>query len=76
MNGLKMCIECKWIYISGEPCEHYIKWNKSDKDKHCMISLICGIFKKEKTKKEKQNKTKKPIEKEIRFVVTTGEKWR
>ena len=22
---------------------HYAKWNKSDKDKYCMISLICGI---------------------------------
>ena len=22
---------------------HYAKWNKSDKDKYCMISFICGI---------------------------------
>ena len=24
--------------------EYYAKRNKSDKDKYCMISLICGIF--------------------------------
>ena len=23
--------------------EYYAKWNKSEKDKYCMISLICGI---------------------------------
>ena len=22
---------------------HFAKWNKPDKDKYCMISLICGI---------------------------------
>ena len=22
---------------------HYAKRNKSDKDKHCMVSLVCGI---------------------------------
>ena len=22
---------------------NYVKWNKWDKDKHCMISFICGI---------------------------------
>ena len=22
---------------------YYAKWNKSEKDKYCMISLICGI---------------------------------
>ena len=26
---------------------HYAKWNKSEKDKYCMISLICGIQKDE-----------------------------
>ena len=25
---------------------YYAKWNKSENDKHCMISLICGIWKK------------------------------
>ena len=27
------------------PGGHYAKWNKSDKDKYCIISLICGIEK-------------------------------
>ena len=26
-----------------EPGEHYAKWNKPEKDKYHMISLICGI---------------------------------
>ena len=25
------------------PRKYYAKWNKSDKDKYCMISLTCGI---------------------------------
>ena len=24
---------------------HYVKWNKPDRDKHCMMSLMCGIYK-------------------------------
>ena len=28
---------------------HYAKWNKADKDKYCMISLICGIKKIQQT---------------------------
>ena len=24
---------------------HYVKWNKAEKDKYCMISLICEIQK-------------------------------
>ena len=27
------------------PWGHYAKWNKSEKDKYHMISLICGILK-------------------------------
>ena len=27
------------------PRGYYAKWNTSDKDKYCMISLICGILK-------------------------------
>ena len=26
-----------------EPRGYYAKWNKSEKDKYCMISLMCGI---------------------------------
>ena len=39
--------------------------SQSEKDKYCIISLICGIFKK-----------KKLIEKKIRFVVTRSWVWR
>ena len=36
------------------PREYYAKQNKSEKDKYCMISVICGIW---KTKQmNKQNK--------------------
>lgn len=31
---------------------HYDKQNKSDKDRYCMVSLICGV----KKKKKKPNK--------------------
>ena len=24
---------------------HYVKWNKSEKDKYCMVSLTCEIVK-------------------------------
>ena len=41
-------------------------WNKSEKDKYCMILPICGIYK----KKEIEFK-----EKEIRYVVTKGGGW-
>ena len=29
----------------GEPGSYYAKWNKSETDKYCMISLTCGIQK-------------------------------
>ena len=25
------------------PVQHYAYWNKSDKDKYCKLSLICGV---------------------------------
>ena len=28
-----------WIYLGG----HYAKRNKKEKDKYCMLLLICGI---------------------------------
>ena len=34
-------------YSVGEPGGHYAEWNKSENDKCCMVSFICGI-KKEK----------------------------
>ena len=38
------------------PGSHYIKWNKPEKDKYLMISLICGVYK-NKTNKTKQKHT-------------------
>ena len=39
---------------------HYAKRNHSDKDKYCVISLICGLFKKQihhsSNSKEKETK--------------------
>ena len=37
------------------PREDYAKRNKSEKDKYCMISLICGIYK--TNQMNKHNKT-------------------
>ena len=34
---------------------HLTKWNKSDKDKYCMISLICGILKKKKNSQKRKS---------------------
>ena len=28
---------------SDGPWGHYAKWNKPNKEKYCVISLICGI---------------------------------
>ena len=30
-------------YNMDGPREYYAKWNKSKKDKYCIISLMCGI---------------------------------
>ena len=50
---------CIWVW------RYTHKKNKSERDKYCMISLICGILKKTKL-----------IETEIRFVVGRGRDWR
>ena len=36
------------------PRRYYAKWNKLEKDKYCMISLVCGILN-EQTTKQKQS---------------------
>ena len=51
----------------GKPRGYYAKWNKSEKDKHCMVSLICGIFKKQ----SKWNKNRL-IETEIKWWLPEG----
>ena len=45
-NGI-LIIKREWKFAICDnmdgPWGHYAKWNKSDKDKYYMISLICGI---------------------------------
>ena len=43
------------------PWGHYVKWNKTDKDKYCMISPICGI----KRKKREPIKTENRLGREV-----------
>ena len=38
---------------SDGPWGHYAKWRKSDKDKYCMVSLVCVIHEAELLNKEK-----------------------
>lgn len=74
-NGYINCSTCgQWNIINARKKwtiklwmdieEHYLKWNKSNKDKYCVISLICGILKK--------NKKAKLIATESRIVVIKG----
>ena len=35
------------IWATGKSWRHYVKWNKSEKDKYPIISLICGILTKQ-----------------------------
>ena len=37
------------------PREYYAKQNKSEKDKYCMISVICGIWKTKQMNKQNRN---------------------
>ena len=37
----------------GGPWGHYAKRKKSEKDKYCMISLICEMWKKQKAQTDK-----------------------
>ena len=43
---------------------HYYKWNKTEKDKYCIISSICGILKIQQT--HEYNKKKKQIHSHIK----------
>ena len=36
-SNLAICDNVDGVWV------HYAMWNKSKKDKYCMISLICGI---------------------------------
>ena len=37
-----------------EPWMHYAKWIKPDRDKCCMVSLVCGILKTCQTQKSRE----------------------
>ena len=50
---------------------YYAKWNKSEKDKYHMISLICEIWKTSQMNKYNETKTDSQIEN--KQVVTRGE---
>ena len=54
-----------------EPRGYYAKLSKSEKDKHCMISLIYGIWKtKQMNKQQNRNRV---IDTENKQVVARGE---
>ena len=46
-NGILLSHRKDWNFAIRSNTDglggYYAKWNKSDKDKYCMISLICGI---------------------------------
>ena len=78
MNEWRSCEMCIYISFSHRkwgnpiicnnmdgPWRHYAKWNKKEKDKYCTMSLICGIS---KNKKQKKNL----LDAKIRFVITRG----
>ena len=41
------------------PRDDHTKWSKSDKDKSHMISLLCGILKKDMSELTKQKQTQR-----------------
>ena len=51
------------------PRQYYAKWNKSEKDKYHVISLICGTQK----QMNKYNKTETDSDTENKLVVAMGE---
>ena len=50
-----------------EFCGHYVKCNKSEKDKYCMITLNCWNL------KEQTHRYRNQV---IRLAVATGKEWR
>ena len=40
---------------------HYAKWNKTEKDKHCITSLICGTWKLQQTSEYNKKETDSQI---------------
>ena len=56
-------------YNMDGPGEYYTKWNKSDRDKCCMLSVKCGIW-----KKKRMNITKLKLTHKYREQ-TSGYRW-
>ena len=52
---------------------HYATWNKSEKDKHYMIQLICEILKIKQTS-EYNKKRMRYADREDKLVVTSGKR--
>ena len=53
-NGILHTHEKEWHLAICEKMDwtwgHYAKWNNTEKDKYCMISLTCGSLRKKKRK--------------------------
>ena len=52
-NGILLNHKKEWSHVicsnMDGPRDYHAKWSKStEKDKYCMMSLICGIWKKKK----------------------------
>ena len=72
-NGIPLSHKKEWNFAICNNMNglggYYAKWSKSEKDKYCMISLICGIL---KNKISEYNKTRK-THRYRALVVTSGE---
>ena len=44
------------------PRVYYASWNKSDKDKYCMLPLTCGVWKLKQTNQYNKAETDSQIE--------------
>ena len=52
---------------------YYAKWNKSEKDKYCMTSFLCGIKKIQQT--SEQNKKEADLQKTDEWLSVGRGKW-
>ena len=54
-SAIKKKIKFCYLQQHGWAWKVYVKWNKSDKNKYCMISLLCGILKIQQTSEYSNN---------------------
>ena len=77
-NGVLLSHKMEWnvaiCFSMNRPREYHAWWNKSDKDKYCIISLKCGISKKQNKTNESIYKTEKDsdIENKLWFTKREG----